>query len=40
MNLGYTRMEGEKIIREVLKQNPGKDFITEELIKKSLELVS
>lgn len=36
MNLGYSRSEGERIIREVLKANPEVDFTTEELIKKAL----
>jgi Holliday junction DNA helicase RuvA len=40
MNLGYSRSEAEKIIREVLKENPGTDFTTEELIKKSLEYIT
>lgn len=40
MNLGYNRAEGERIIREVLKANPGIDLSTEELIKKSLGFVS
>jgi holliday junction DNA helicase RuvA len=36
MTLGYSRAEGERIIREVLKINPDTSFTTEELIKKSL----
>jgi len=40
MNLGYSRSEAEKIIREVLKENPSTDFTTEELIKKSLEYIT
>jgi holliday junction DNA helicase RuvA len=36
MNLGYSRAEGERIIREVLKANPDSSFTTEELIKKAL----
>jgi len=40
MNLGYTRADAEKIIREVLKQNPDTDFTAGELIKKSLEYIS
>lgn len=36
MTLGYSRAEGERIIREVLKANPGVEFTTEELIKKAL----
>lgn len=36
MNLGYSRAEGERIIREVLKANPDVSLSTEELIKKSL----
>ena len=40
MNLGYTRNDGEKIIREVLKSAPGIEFTTEELIRKSLDFIS
>lgn len=40
MNLGYLRNEGEKIIREVLKQNEGAALNTEEIIRKSLEYIS
>lgn len=40
MSLGYQRSEAEKIIREVLKQNNGMEFSTEELIKKALEVIS
>ncbi|MGB9697559.1 MAG: Holliday junction branch migration protein RuvA [Ignavibacteria bacterium] len=40
MNLGYSRAEAEKIIRDVLKEYPDNDFTTEELIKKSLEHIS
>lgn len=40
MNLGYSRSEAEKIIREVLKEYPDTDFTTEELIKKSLEYIT
>lgn len=36
LTLGYSRAEGERIIREVLKANPGVEFTTEELIKKAL----
>jgi holliday junction DNA helicase RuvA len=36
LNLGYSRAEGERIIREVLKINPDVSFTTEELIKKAL----
>ncbi len=36
MTLGYSRAEGERIIREVLKANPNVEFTTEELIKKAL----
>lgn len=36
LNLGYSRAEGERIIREVLKANPDVPFTTEELIKKAL----
>jgi len=36
MNLGYSRAEGERIIREVLKANPDSSLTTEELIKKAL----
>lgn len=39
MNLGYVRNEAEKIIREVLKQNPDVTLTTEEIIKKALELI-
>lgn len=40
MTLGYARSEAEKLIREVIKQNPEEKFNTEYLIKKSLELIS
>jgi len=41
MNLGYLRNEGEKIIREVLKENDSKkEFSTEDIIRKSLEYIS
>ena len=40
MNLGYQRGEGEKIIREVLKQNESLKLTTEEIIRKSLEYIS
>jgi Holliday junction DNA helicase RuvA len=40
MNLGYSRNDGEKIIREVLKSGPGIEFTTEELIRKSLDFIS
>ena len=40
MNLGYLRSEAEKLIREVLKLYDGVDISTEQLIKKSLELIS
>lgn len=40
MTLGYARSEAEKLIREVIKQNPEEKFNTEKLIKKSLELIS
>jgi holliday junction DNA helicase RuvA len=40
MNLGYQRSEAEKLIREVLKLNESADLTTEEIIKKSLELIS
>lgn len=40
MNLGYSRSEAEKIIRDVLKKYPDDDFTTEELIKKSLEYIT
>jgi len=36
MNLGYSRAEGERIIREVLKTNSDSSLTTEELIKKAL----
>lgn len=36
LTLGYSRAEAERIIREVLKANPGVEFNTEELIKKAL----
>lgn len=41
MNLGYQRSEGEKIIREVLKQSDSiEQLTTEEIIRKSLEYIS
>jgi len=41
MNLGYLRIEAEKIIRDVLKQNESSiQFTTEEIIRKSLEYIS
>ena len=40
MNLGYQRIEAEKLIREVLKLNESVELTTEEIIKKSLELIS
>lgn len=40
MNLGYQRNEAEKLIREVLKLNESVELTTEEIIKKSLELIS
>lgn len=40
MNLGYSRNDGEKIIREVLKSGSGIEFTTEELIRKSLDFIS
>ena len=40
MNLGYQRADAEKIIREVLKNNPGETLSTEDLIKKSLNFIS
>jgi len=40
MNLGYLRIEAEKIIRDVLKQNESIQFTTEEIIRKSLEYIS
>ncbi len=41
MNLGYLRNEGEKIIREVLKQNESSGQLsTEDIIRKSLEYIS
>ncbi len=40
MNLGYQRSEAEKLIREVLKLNETIELTTEEIIKKSLELIS
>ncbi len=40
MNLGYQRNEGEKILREVLKQNESVTLTTEEIIRKSLEYIS
>lgn len=40
MNLGYSRSEAEKIIRDVLKEYPDSNFTTEELIKKSLEYIT
>jgi holliday junction DNA helicase RuvA len=36
MTLGYSRAEGERIIREILKENPDVEFTTEELIKRAL----
>lgn len=40
MNLGYQRNEGERIIREVLKQNESVKLSTEDIIRKSLEYIS
>ena len=41
MNLGYLRNEGEKIIREVLKENdPETKLTTEDIIRKCLEYIS
>jgi len=40
MNLGYSRAEGERIIREVLKANTGEELTTENLIKKALSFNS
>lgn len=41
MNLGYLRSEGEKIIREVLKQNTTETKLnTEDIIRKCLEYIS
>jgi len=40
MNLGYARNEAEKLIREVLKENPDKDLTTEELGKKALLFIT
>jgi len=41
MNLGYQRSDAERIIREVLKQNDaGNTMTTEEIIRKSLEIIS
>ena len=40
MNLGYARNEAEKLIREVLKENPDKDLTTEELVKKALLFIT
>lgn len=41
MNLGYLRNEGEKIIREVLKQyEPESKLTTEDIIRKCLEYIS
>ncbi len=41
MNLGYLRSEGEKIIREVLKQyEPESKLTTEDIIRKCLEYIS
>jgi len=40
MTLGYVRADAEKLIREVIKNYEGPDLTTEELIKKSLELIS
>lgn len=41
MNLGYLRGEGEKIIREVLKNSENSSKLTtEEIIRKSLEYIS
>jgi Holliday junction DNA helicase RuvA len=40
MTLGYARSEAEKLIREVIKLNPEEKLNTENLIKKSLELIS
>ena len=40
LNLGYGRADGEKLIREVLKNNKNKINTTEELIRKALDLIS
>ncbi len=40
MSLGYQRAEAEKIIREVIKMNPDVSLTAEELIRKSLNLVT
>lgn len=41
MNLGYLRSDGEKIIREVLKQyEPESKLTTEDIIRKCLEYIS
>lgn len=40
MNLGYMRSEGEKIIKEVLKNSETTKLTTEEIIRKSLEYIS
>lgn len=40
ISLGYQRNDAEKIIREVLRINEGKEFTTEELIKNSLEFIT
>ncbi|MBS1516003.1 MAG: Holliday junction branch migration protein RuvA [Bacteroidetes bacterium] len=40
LNLGYSRNDAEKIIREVLKENQNTNLNTEELIRKSLEYIT
>ena len=40
LNLGYQRNDAEKIIREVLKENPDTALTTEDIIKKSLNYIS
>ncbi|MFA5405581.1 MAG: Holliday junction branch migration protein RuvA [Ignavibacteria bacterium] len=40
MTLGYSRAEGERIIREVLKANADVELSTEELIKRALGFIS
>lgn len=40
INLGYQKIEAEKIIREVLKLNESVNLSTEEIIRKSLEYIT
>ncbi len=40
LNLGYSRNDAEKIIREVLKETQNQNLSTEEIIRKSLEYIT